>query len=103
MGDRMVILFPCAPDFIADFPVLEAIAILNIRVPNPRGGFLGRARAVVRRNDALRVGERRGVGEVIERGSPRPGLSIIGVGLPVIDVGGGAAWEAQHLVLDLIQ
>src|SRR5690606_8876910 len=81
---------------VADLPVLDAVALGDVGVPDPGGGLLGRAGAVVGGHHRLGAGAadpgHEGV-EVGVRGDVAAGGGVVG---PVVDVGVRAAGVAEQ-------
>ncbi len=105
---KPVVVFPAPVALVADLPECDALAG-GLRLSHPGGGHVRRARAVVDGHEALgaertRVGGKRGEvkrvvggtgGGELRNGRLRGAALNVGVGLPVIQVGGDSAAVVQ--------
>ncbi len=82
---------------VADLPVLRPVPLGDVGVPDPVGGLLRGAGAVVGDDHRLAAGGADGAHERVEAGAGGHVSAGGGVVLPVVDVAVGAAGVAHHL------
>ena len=96
MRRDVVVAFPIAIVFVADFPVFEIAVVGDIGATDQHGSLLRRPGAVIHRDNHLSLQVGGDVYEIREGGRPPCRVGRTGVGGPMISIGNGAAGEPQR-------